>query len=189
MNNINQLAGLILSAVSLTVSPVAHSSEHNHHEHREHGAHEHGSATLNIAVEENSLHIELESPAMNIVGFEHAASNEKQNTSVTWATQALKDAPKQFELPAAAQCRLADAHVESPLLKNQLNKKNHSEMHSEFHASYIFKCKNISALNTINVRLFETFKGMNDIDVQLISSQGQTTKELTKNRPTLVIKP
>ncbi|MDH5368544.1 MAG: DUF2796 domain-containing protein [Gammaproteobacteria bacterium] len=189
MNNINQLAGIILSAVSLTVSPVALSSERNHHEQREHGAHEHGSATLNIAIEENSLHIELESPAMNIVGFEHAASNEKQNTTVTQATQALKEAPKQFVLPAAAQCILAEAHVESPLLNNQHNKKKHAEKHSEFHASYIFNCKNVSALNTINVRLFETFKGMNDIDVQLISSQGQTTKELTKNRPILVIKP
>lgn len=188
MKNLNQLAGLILSVVSLTVSPVVLSSE-DHHEHREHGAHEHGSATLNIAIEENSLHIELESPAMNIVGFEHAPGNEKQTKAVTQAAAALKDAHKQFVLPAAAQCTLTEAHIESPLIKHEQHKAEKAETHSEFHASYIFACENISELNNINVRLFETFKGMDDIDVQLISTQGQTTKELTAGHSVLVIKP
>jgi Protein of unknown function (DUF2796) len=41
-------------------------------EHREHGPHVHGVAQLNVALDGNVLWIELNSPAMNIVGFEHA---------------------------------------------------------------------------------------------------------------------
>lgn len=41
-------------------------------EHREHGAHEHGVAQLNLVLEGEKLLIELASPGVNIVGFEHA---------------------------------------------------------------------------------------------------------------------
>ena len=70
---------LLLLTLPLALLPFApaHANEHTHgHEHDEHAsldAHEHGSASLNIALEGNSLELELDSPAMNLLGFEHAA--------------------------------------------------------------------------------------------------------------------
>jgi Protein of unknown function (DUF2796) len=41
-------------------------------ERRELGAHEHGHSVLNIAIEGDRIEMELMSPGMDIVGFEHA---------------------------------------------------------------------------------------------------------------------
>jgi Protein of unknown function (DUF2796) len=60
-------------------------------EHREHGPHVHGMAELNVALDGNVLWIELNSPAMNIVGFEHAPQSAEQKAAVHDATETLKD--------------------------------------------------------------------------------------------------
>jgi len=178
------MTGFIMPVLFASGNPVAVSAEHQ--QHRDHGAHEHGTASLNIAIENSSLYIELESPAMNIVGFEHQPTNDKQTRAVKQATNLLKKATQQFGLPVAAQCTVSNIQVKSPLLIKQ---EKPTDEHSEFHASYIFNCKNISALININVMLFKTFKRMSEIDVQLISSTGQTIKELTAGHSMLVIKP
>ena len=194
MKIISQLTGLCLFALLWVFNSTAQGSEH---EYREHGAHEHGAAILNIAIESNSLHLELESPAMNIVGFEHAPKNHEQEHAVKHAVSELRKGNTLFILPAAAQCHLAEVEVESPLLetdqhehkddhKPDKHKEEHSERHSEFHAAYVFQCKNINALNEIDVQLFNKFKGTEELRVQLISAKGQTVKELTAKQHKLV---
>ena len=50
-----------------------HKKEHAHdHEKRQLDSHEHGVSTLKIAIEGKELNMELESPANDIIGFEHA---------------------------------------------------------------------------------------------------------------------
>ena len=188
MKIIFQLVGLPLYGIMLSMSPAAFSSEHEHHEHREHNAHQHGAALLNIAIEGNSLHIELESPAMNFVGFEHAPKNHEQKHAVEHAAAELKNGNSLFVLTAAAQCSLTEAQVESPMLEQEHNEheKHDKEMHSEFHANYVFQCKQIKALRTVDVQLFNKFSGTDEIRVQLITSKGQTVKELTAGNHKLV---
>jgi Protein of unknown function (DUF2796) len=41
----------------------------------QHGAHVHGTATLNIAIEERTATVELITPAESIIGFEHQAKS------------------------------------------------------------------------------------------------------------------
>ena len=43
-----------------------------HDEFESHHAHEHGVATLGVAIEQRQLDIILESPAINVLGFEHS---------------------------------------------------------------------------------------------------------------------
>ena len=54
-----------------------HDSEHTV-ETRQLESHEHGVSTLKIAIEGQNEQMELESPANDIVGFEHAPENNKQ---------------------------------------------------------------------------------------------------------------
>ena len=51
---------------------------HKCFETRHHDAHVHGIGKLNVAFDGNNLIIELTSPAVNIVGFEHQAQNQKE---------------------------------------------------------------------------------------------------------------
>ena len=62
----------LLLALPFAMLPlaVAHAADEHDHEHGSLGAHEHGVGRLNAALDGKTLELELESPAMNLVGFE-----------------------------------------------------------------------------------------------------------------------
>ncbi|MEX5543051.1 ZrgA family zinc uptake protein, partial [Pseudomonas poae] len=66
----------LLLALPFALLPlaVAHAHEDHDHEHGSLGAHEHGVGRLNAVLDGQTLELELESPAMNLVGFEHLAT-------------------------------------------------------------------------------------------------------------------
>ncbi len=84
-------------------------------EHRGHGAHVHGLAALNVAVEGDEVHMELRSPAANMVGFEHPPASAAEHEAVRRAVHRLGDGEALFRLPAPAGCRLEDTRVDTPL--------------------------------------------------------------------------
>ena len=55
--------------------------EHDHH-YEQHQAHVHGEATLHVVVEGNTVEIELQSPAMNLLGFEHSPETQQQKNGI-----------------------------------------------------------------------------------------------------------
>jgi hypothetical protein len=165
-------------------------------EHREHGPHVHGVAQLNVALDGNVLWIELNSPAMNIVGFEHAPQDAEQKAAVGDATATLKDGARVFTPSADAGCRLAEAKVTTDIEhpgaehhddadEQHEDDKHAGEAHSEFQASYRFDCAAPDALKQLEVRLFELFPGTEEIEAQVISGAGQTAAELTAAAPNL----
>ncbi|MBL7002551.1 MAG: DUF2796 domain-containing protein [Gammaproteobacteria bacterium] len=177
MKKLPYIVGICLPALMLLSQPISANDEH-----REHDAHEHGTALLNVAIEENSLHIEFESPAMNIVGFEHKANSGKNKLAIKNAVNRLKQGESLFITPEKAQCKLAHAEIESSLIEKTEEHEEHNETHSEFHVSYVFNCNNISALTTINTQIFNLFRGSEKILAQIISNTGQTQKELTPSQ-------
>ena len=87
---------LALAAMSL-LTTAAFAEE----EHRELGPHVHGHGTLNIAIEDKRVSMELEVPGMDIVGFEHAPSTDDQKAAVDKAKARLEKPLGVFSLPAA----------------------------------------------------------------------------------------
>ena len=166
------------------------------HEHREQEAHEHGVAKLNIAQEGNTLQIELSSPAMNLVGFEHAPRNKQQMAAVKKAVASLQKAEQLFVLSPAAGCRISEYDVDTALLeeeahghKEEHGKEEHADedAHADFDANYVFQCKQPAALSSIEVRLFKLFPGTEEIEVQLLSDKGQRALELTPSQPSIAL--
>ncbi len=175
------------------------------HEHRQLSSHEHGMGQLNVAQESGALNIELISPAMNIVGFEHAPTTSEQEEALQSATKSLKDAEQIFSLPAEAQCQLAKVEVETNIADEHDEEQHEGEheheehddekhgahedddehdehdeeVHSEFHASYEFSCAKPDGLTHVDVSLFTLFPGTEELRVQLISGQGQSKMKLT----------
>jgi hypothetical protein len=76
----------LLLALPFALLPlaIAHAAdEHDHdHEHGSLGAHEHGVGRLNAVLDGQTLELELESPAMNLVGFEHTATTDADKAKV-----------------------------------------------------------------------------------------------------------
>jgi hypothetical protein len=165
-------------------------------EHREHGPHVHGVAELNVALDGNVLWIELSSPAVNLVGFEHAPQDAEQEAAVRQATATLEDGARVFGTSPDAGCQLTEAKVTTDI--EQPGAEHHDdaeheddehadEAHSEFQASWRFDCAAPDALTQLEVRLFELFPGTEEIEAQVIGRAGQTATELTAAAPDLAL--
>ena len=80
------LLALPFALLPLAIAHAADEHDHDHdHEHGSLGAHEHGVGRLNAALDGQTLELELESPAMNLVGFEHVATSDADKAKVAAA--------------------------------------------------------------------------------------------------------
>jgi hypothetical protein len=149
-------------------------------EHRQHGSHEHGGGQLNVAVEQNRLMIELSLPAMNVVGFEHAVSNQSERDQVAAAANQLKQGMRLFRPSPAAKCELLDVQVESSLFAHDENQA--TEEHADFDVSYEFNCAQAAQLKALSVSLFKIFPATHHLRAQVITDTGQTGGELSADK-------
>lgn len=190
------LSGVVTLSIVIVTEGVS--------EDRIHDAHMHGVSRLNIAIEENTVEMELLSPGANIVGFEHTAESAEDKALVARATALLHDGEMLFAFPSGAECLLQAAEVESALIEEDHGDHDEHETHeidehadehndehsddadhAEFHARYHFQCGQPERLEHIDVKLFEHFPGTNELEVQTISPDGQGAYELTPASPRL----
>jgi hypothetical protein len=166
-----------------------HSHAHAHEEHASLDAHEHGVASLNVALDGQTLEIQLQSPAMNLVGFEHEAKSDADKAKVAAARQHLEQPQALFALPIEAKCALQDSELDSPLFGGHAHDEHeHADEHghSDIDASYRFACANAEALQTLELgSFFGTFPGTEKLEVQLIGPSGQQGAELTPSNSRL----
>lgn len=181
----------LLLALPFALLPlaVAQANEHNHahaDDHAEHGsldAHEHGAARLNVVLDGQALELELESPAMNLVGFEHAANSAADKAKVAALRSQLQDPQALFSL-SAGDCTVSETELESALFAGDEHEEHHDHdedsEHSEIHAHYQLDCKKPGELKQLNLgELFKRFPATEKIQVQLIGPSGQQGVELT----------
>ena len=181
----------LLLALPFALLPlvVAHAADEHDHEHGSLGAHEHGVGRLNAALDGQTLELELESPAMNLVGFEHVATTDADKAKVAAVRAQLEKPLVLFNLPTAAGCVIAKQELESPLFGDKPDadddhdhdaKDEHHHDHSDIHAHYQFSCSSPGALKTLDLaNIFNTFPATRKIQVQLISPSGQQGVEVT----------
>lgn len=169
------------------LAEVQHGHEHHHkHEYRHHESHVHGVALLNVALEGEEVHIELDTPAANIVGFEHAPSSKAEHKKLDNAFAMLKKGNMLFSFNSSAGCRLEKAYLESALLEyddhgheEQSHPVGKEKMHSDIEAVYHFECDNPTKVTQLSVELFEAFSGMAKLNVQYVSENKQGAVMLT----------
>ena len=192
----------LLLALPFALLPLAAlaADEHDHdhdHEHGSLGAHEHGVARLNAVLDGKALELELESPAMNLVGFEHLATTDADKAKVAAARKQLEQPLALFSLPKAAGCVVSSQELESPLFGDKPEDDHdhatdgkgaaaHDHDHSEIHAHYQFTCASPAALKNLDLaNIFKTFPATQKIQVQLIGPSGQQGVETTPKAATL----
>jgi hypothetical protein len=188
----------LLLALPFALLPlaVAHASdEHDHdHEHGSLGAHEHGVGRLNAALDGQTLELELDSPAMNLVGFEHAAATDADKAKVAATRAQLEQPLALFSLPKAAGCVVENQELKSTLFGDKADADDdhdedgheHVHDHSEIHARYQFTCATPGALKTLDLaNIFNSFPATRKIQVQLIGPSGQQGVEVTAKTASL----
>lgn len=182
----------LLLALPFALLPLAaaQASEDQHaHEHNEHSslaAHEHGAAQLNVALDGNTLELALESPSMNIVGFEHAANSASDRAAAAKAQQQLQDPLVLFNLAPSADCKVVNVVLASPLFNVATSHATHTDEHSDVDASYSLTCSHPEQLRNIDLtELFKRFPATQKIQAQLIGPNGQQGAELSPAKPSL----
>lgn len=191
------LLALPFALLPLAVAHAAETHDDHDHEHGSLGTHEHGVARLNAALDDKTLEVELQSPAMNLVGFEHAASSPADKAKVAAVRAQLEKPLALFNLPQAAGCVVASQELESPLFGDKPDHDDddhdhakgadeHHHDHSEIHAHYQFTCATPAALKHLDLsQIFKTFPATQKIQVQLIAPSGQQGVEATPAASTL----
>ncbi|MFS7143928.1 DUF2796 domain-containing protein [Pseudomonas aeruginosa] len=184
---------LLLALVLLPFAAQAHDDHDHDHAHGSLGKHEHGVAQLNVVLDGKTLELELDSPAMNLVGFEHAASTDADKAAVAKARAQLEKPLELFALPVTAGCSVASQELRSPLFGDKAPAHAHKEKaghehehehehehgHADIHAHYQLSCEKPELLKLLTLaEFFKRFPATQKIQVQLIGPDGQKGADL-----------
>jgi len=162
-------------------------------------AHTHGRATLTLALENGILEIKFESPAVNLVGFEHRAKSPEHRKTVT-QTETILNEPYLLFSFVDTHCQpdtttvdvsgiIDEEHDGHDGHEDNSHSKAHDESaHSEISAHYRFRCKDPQTLNSVSVALLSQFTGIEKIDVVWITENKQGAVSLTSNKNTILLR-
>ena len=165
---------LLAATVVLAASPAPGQDR------REAGAHVHGSGKLDIVIESTKLSIGLDTPAADIIGFEHAPKTPEQKAKLDEAIAKLQDAGGIFKTTADAGCRLtkAEAGLEQPDPKEAK-----ASEHADFNGTFEFDCAAIGKLTAIDLGYFAAFPAASKLAITIVTGKAQTTREASKAKP------
>lgn len=158
-------------------------------------AHEHGVVRLDVSIEGSRVTIDMTAALDNWLGFERAPRTDAERKAAAEVLARLRS-PSQgaplFALNAQAQCQLAQAEVSAPVLEPAAKPaaapaappppaaKGGAE-HADLEASYRFQCAQPAQLRTLDLGLFEAYKRIHRIEVQVAGQTGQS--KVTLRRP------
>jgi len=174
-----------------------HGAHDSHGVHGGHGAHVHGVAQLLLSRDGQQLELVLESPAANLVGFEHPPASAEDREAIKQAVASLEDRERLFTL-SGGDCTATDVQITNPfegagLAENHAehhhhhhdDETGHSDSHAEFRASYHYTCDASAGLKQLKVGLLTVFPAIEQLDVQWITERGQGAERLGGNNDTV----
>ena len=157
----------------------------------EHKPHVHGESKMNLALEG-----ERSGDRARIAGARHRglrAHAEDEGAARCGQARRRRAPERRSAVPpvAGAGCKLQEAEVETPLAEadDHAHKEDdhahkegehadEEEVHSEFHAHYRFRCADPARLKAVEVKLFESFGKMEEIELGAVLPGGQRAKTL-----------
>jgi len=168
-------------------------------------AHSHGEGRLAIAIEGKAIEMELEAPASDIIGFEHAPKTKAQKQALVDARKRLGKLAGVMVLSPEAGCKLKSTDVD--VLGAAAGGKGHDHdhddhgkkagaaktddhdhehgSHSEFKVTYKVECAAPEKLGSVAFDYFKSFKGAEKLDVTVIGPKGQSSYVVTREKPVL----
>ena len=163
-------------------------------------SHEHGTAQFLMVMEGEKLQIQLEVPSESLVGFEHFPETEKDREVFASTMTNLSNPSNLLGIPEEAECLPVGINVFQTLFpgddkhrddhdrsksdkdhdheKSGTHKEQGEEVHSEFHASYLWNCHHMDDLDSIQTRLIKVFPRIEELRVQWIVEDLQGAMEL-----------
>ena len=167
------LNGLVISVMALMSNAVI---AHDSHTHASLTAHVHGVSEVNIVLDQQQLMIEWQAPAMDVLGFEHATPSATEQAKITQFLQDSKLPSHIVNISKSADCQLEKVSVAG----EQFNGQSVDYDHADISLSYQLSCQQPQQLKTLAfASLFERFPSIEQVNVQLLSSDKQIGINLT----------
>jgi hypothetical protein len=157
------------------ISPAAlaqksdHDHDHDQDESLEMGKHVHGAVTFNVVLENDLLSVEIDAPAINVLGFEKSPRNDAERQRLAETNAWLASGRQIAGVPRSAGCRLDTTVFDAPKLGSG---------HADFRPRYVFRCSNPSALEWVELWALRRLKGVEKTEVNVISTQVQKQETL-----------
>jgi hypothetical protein len=177
------LLGTCVSRVGACVSH-AHADEFEQHH-----AHEHGKVTLNVAIDASTFVVELDAPAVNVVGFEHAPRTREERAAAQQASQFIQAGRGLLGLPPAAGCRFSRTEFTEPHWEpsaaagaDEHSKESGSEEHADYEARFTYHCEHPEALSWFEPWLLAKLLNVTEARINLITPNGQRSESATDSR-------
>ncbi len=165
-------------------------------------SHVHGLLNLVVSVEGDTAIVELESPMWNLVGFEHAPTNEIEADKWVATATRLKTPGRVVSFPQAAGCALESAELgpfgpaagltsvsESDGDSDHTHDHDHDHDehggHNDVVLTWSFHCDSPQDVGSVVLPLFDSFPQVERADAVLFTDAGQVSAQLTTNARTL----
>lgn len=173
------------------------------------GSHQHGVGMVQLVLADHGFEAELTLPAADLVGFEHQPRNDGERAALALAIALLEAPDNLFSPSKAAGCSGKLLAIDSPLLvadsaavtqaktaAAQTPATDHDHHHDHDHdahpagtdhsdllARYQFSCSSMSQLESIELTLFSSLKGLTQVELQWLSADTSGTTTLTPKQP------
>jgi len=152
--------------------------------HRQLGSHQHGHGQFNVVMEGRKVVMELNIPGRDVTGFEHKPSTPAQMSVLKKVTVRLKSGLTLFVPPAAAQCKLVAANVETSKEEHHDDADDDKDGgHMEFHVQYRLECSAPQKFDRIRFDFFKAYPSTQALEVMIISDKGQRVYDITAANP------
>jgi Protein of unknown function (DUF2796) len=158
-------------------------------EFRSRGVHEHGSATLDIALEGATLEIALHSPAINVIGFEHEPRSPQEKGALAQANRVFGTPQGLFLMPARAACASTRVSLTPITYERDGDDEKPGAPHADYDVTYQFNCAHADQLDWVEVKLFGQMKGMRKITASVVTATLQTQVALTPDSARITLRP
>ncbi|MEJ1960596.1 MAG: DUF2796 domain-containing protein [Gammaproteobacteria bacterium] len=178
------IAALIFTATASSGAAAAEEAFEQHH------AHEHGKVTLNVALDGGELVVELDAPAANVVGFEHAPRDASERAATSAASALIRGGIGLFGTPESAKCRFEKTDFTEPAWKTGGGHEgaahdpdeSHSshggehEHHADYEARFTYRCAFPKQLTWIEPWILAKLLNVVEARVNLITPTGQRSQ-------------
>lgn len=159
------------------------------HDVRQLGAHVHGQATVDLALDQQTLEFALQAPGIGILDFERPPANAAEQAALARAVALLEDG-RWVTLPTAAGCRLSSSDAKAEGFDATATPPPAGQhRHAGFSATLQYHCAKPAELRAIVVRLPALFPGLHEVFVNSATPHGQSRSVLTPGNLRVVLAP
>lgn len=143
-------------------------------------AHEHGAIKVGMAVEKNTVEIDIDGPAESFLGFEYAPKTEKEKKVLSdLESKWTKNLESFISFDKKLNCKVTEANFTHVIEEKKADAKKEAGVHSEIEATAKLVCAFDLSGSEVSVSLRKIFKHIKKLSVEIIGRESKTI-EITK---------